>query len=200
VDEWRYGTYTTINYTIHWLAHPFNNTDNNNNDWIGSISLFIKQTLNVIHYLFILIARVCLFCSLSAPYSVVCMLQMKRLQRIAGHLNGSSDASPSVDQLVTSMATSARSNETLPKRGSDVVIVSVARTPVGSLNGSLSSLTAPQLGSAAIKAALKRANIPATAVQEVFMGNVLSAAQGQAPARQVNTTLSALSSPYHGHV
>ncbi len=66
----------------------------------------------------------------------------------------------------------------------DVVIVGAARTPVGAFLGSLSSLTAPQLGAAAIKAALERAGISSSKVDEVFMGCVLQAGVGQAPARQ----------------
>ncbi|KAI2766472.1 hypothetical protein DTO012A8_8324 [Penicillium roqueforti] len=66
-----------------------------------------------------------------------------------------------------------------------VYIVSTARTPVGSFLGSLSSLTAPQLGAHAIKAAVERAEgINASDVEEVFFGNVLSAGVGQNPARQ----------------
>lgn len=66
----------------------------------------------------------------------------------------------------------------------EVYIVSVARTPIGNLGGVLSSLTAIDLGSKAIKAAVERAGISADAVNEVFMGNVLQANVGQAPARQ----------------
>ncbi|KAJ5286891.1 Acetyl-CoA acetyltransferase IB [Penicillium angulare] len=66
-----------------------------------------------------------------------------------------------------------------------VYIVSTARTPVGSFLGSLSSLTAPQLGSHAIKAAVERAEgVNASDIEEVFFGNVLSAGVGQNPARQ----------------
>jgi acetyl-CoA C-acetyltransferase len=65
-----------------------------------------------------------------------------------------------------------------------VFIVSATRTPIGAYLGSLSSLTASQLGTAAIKAALERANVAPELVGEVFMGNVLSAGMGQAPARQ----------------
>lgn len=65
-----------------------------------------------------------------------------------------------------------------------VVIVSAARTPIGSFMGSLSSLTATQLGSAAIKGALEKINLDPSLVQEVFMGNVVQAGVGQAPARQ----------------
>lgn len=66
----------------------------------------------------------------------------------------------------------------------DVCIVGVARTPMGGFLGSLSSLSATELGSIAIRAALKRANVDPSLVQEVFFGNVLSANLGQAPARQ----------------
>lgn len=65
-----------------------------------------------------------------------------------------------------------------------IVIVSVARTPMGGMLGSLSSLAAHELGSAAIKAAVERAGLQAAQVDEVLMGNVLQAGQGQAPARQ----------------
>ncbi|MBE0642552.1 MAG: acetyl-CoA C-acetyltransferase [Bacteroidetes bacterium] len=65
-----------------------------------------------------------------------------------------------------------------------VVIVSAARTPIGAFNGTLKSLTAPQLGAIVIKEALKRANVKPEDVSEVIMGNVLTAGVGQAPARQ----------------
>ncbi|KAK7404007.1 erg10, acetyl-CoA C-acetyltransferase [Neonectria punicea] len=65
-----------------------------------------------------------------------------------------------------------------------VYIVSVARTPIGSFLGSLSSLSATQLGSTAIKGAVERAGIKPEDVDEVFFGNVLSAGLGQGPARQ----------------
>jgi acetyl-CoA C-acetyltransferase len=66
----------------------------------------------------------------------------------------------------------------------EVYIVSAVRTPIGSFGGSLSSLTAIQLGSAAIKGALEKAEVAGELVNEVFMGNVVSANLGQAPARQ----------------
>ncbi len=65
-----------------------------------------------------------------------------------------------------------------------VVIVSVARTAMGGFQGSLSAKSAPELGAAAIKAAVARAGLKAEDVQEVFMGCVLHAGLGQAPARQ----------------
>lgn len=68
----------------------------------------------------------------------------------------------------------------------EVFIVSVARTPIGSFNGALSSLTAVQLGVIAVQAALERSGVKAEQVNEVYMGNVISANLGQAPANQVS--------------
>lgn len=65
-----------------------------------------------------------------------------------------------------------------------VVILGAARTPVGSFMGTLSSLPAPRLGAAAIQSAIQQAKIKASDVQEVVMGQVLTAGSGQAPARQ----------------
>lgn len=63
-------------------------------------------------------------------------------------------------------------------------ILSASRTPIGSFQGSLSTLPAPRLGAIAIKAALEKAQVPADDVQEVILGQVLTAGAGQAPARQ----------------
>src|SRR5580658_5740466 len=65
-----------------------------------------------------------------------------------------------------------------------IVIVGAARTPIGAFQGDLSGLTAPDLGSAAIRAAVTRAGVSAAGVDEVLFGCVLPAGQGQAPARQ----------------
>jgi acetyl-CoA C-acetyltransferase len=65
-----------------------------------------------------------------------------------------------------------------------IVIVGTARTAIGGFQGAFAPLTAPQLGSAAIKAAIARAGVPTDEVSEVLMGCVLPAGQGQAPARQ----------------
>ncbi|MDP9002744.1 MAG: thiolase family protein [Myxococcota bacterium] len=67
-----------------------------------------------------------------------------------------------------------------------VFIVGACRTPIGSFLGSLSSVRAPDLGKTAIKGSLARARLAPDAVEEVFMGNVLSAGIGQAPARQAS--------------
>ncbi len=66
----------------------------------------------------------------------------------------------------------------------DVVIVSAARTPIGSFNGSLSSLSGAQLGAIAVGAAMERAGIDPKEIDEVILGHVLTAAQGQNTARQ----------------
>lgn len=66
----------------------------------------------------------------------------------------------------------------------EVVIVSAARTPMGSFQSQLAPLSATQLGAVAIEAAVQRAGISKEDVQEVYMGNVVSAGLGQAPARQ----------------
>lgn len=66
----------------------------------------------------------------------------------------------------------------------EVVIVAATRTPIGSFMGSLSSLSATQLGSAAIKGVLDKIKLDPALVQEVYMGNVIQAGVGQAPARQ----------------
>ncbi len=65
-----------------------------------------------------------------------------------------------------------------------VVIVSAARTPIGSFMGALSTVSAPKLGAAAIKGALEKINLDPNKVDEVLMGNVVQAGVGQAPARQ----------------
>jgi acetyl-CoA C-acetyltransferase len=68
----------------------------------------------------------------------------------------------------------------------DIVIVSAARTPVGAFNGALASLPAHELGKVAIKAALERAGVEGAQVSEVILGQILSAGQGQNPARQAS--------------
>ena len=67
---------------------------------------------------------------------------------------------------------------------SHAVICSIARTPIGKFKGSLSHLTAPQLGSIAIKGALSRLDDTSIKIVESYMGNVLQAGIGQAPCRQ----------------
>ncbi|HLF74567.1 MAG TPA: acetyl-CoA C-acetyltransferase [Anaerolineales bacterium] len=66
----------------------------------------------------------------------------------------------------------------------EAVILSAARTPVGKFQGSLSSVPAPELGAIAVKAAVERAGIKPEEIEEVIMGNVVQAGEGQAPARQ----------------
>src|SRR5271165_1154462 len=68
----------------------------------------------------------------------------------------------------------------------DIVIVSAARTPVGAFNGAFATLPAHDLGKVAIKAALDRAGLEPARVSEVIMGQILTAGQGQNPARQAS--------------
>ncbi|EGP90996.1 uncharacterized protein MYCGRDRAFT_65302 [Zymoseptoria tritici IPO323] len=71
-----------------------------------------------------------------------------------------------------------------PKEIQEAYILSAVRTPTALFNGSFSSVSAPQLGATAIKEAIKRSSIPQEKISHVYMGNVISAAAGQAPARQ----------------
>jgi acetyl-CoA C-acetyltransferase len=74
----------------------------------------------------------------------------------------------------------------MSKDASTIVIAGAARTPVGAFNGTLGSLPAHELGQVAIKAALERANVETGEVSEVIMGQILTAGQGQNPARQAS--------------
>lgn len=67
----------------------------------------------------------------------------------------------------------------------EVVIVAASRTPVGSLNGTLKTLTAPELGAVALKHALDVSKVPPELIEEIYFGNVVQAGVGQSPARQV---------------
>lgn len=69
-------------------------------------------------------------------------------------------------------------------KDTDVVVCGFARTPIGKLGGGLASKTGPQLGAIAIQEAIKRSGLSKSAIQEAYLGNVVSAGIGQAPARQ----------------
>ena len=69
----------------------------------------------------------------------------------------------------------------------EIVLVSAVRTPVGAFQGALASVPAPRLGALVIEEALKRAGVQKDQVDEVIMGNVLAAGEGQAPARRLNS-------------
>jgi acetyl-CoA C-acetyltransferase len=79
-------------------------------------------------------------------------------------------------------STSAARKETIQ----EAYILSAARTPTGKFNGAFSSVSAPRLGAVAIKSALEKSNVPISKISDVYMGNVLSAGMGQAPARQAS--------------
>ena len=68
----------------------------------------------------------------------------------------------------------------------DIVIVSATRTPVGTFNGAFATVPAHELGRTAIKAVLERAGVEGARVSEVIMGQILTAGQGQNPARQAS--------------
>ncbi|KAL2885351.1 Acetyl-CoA acetyltransferase [Ceratocystis lukuohia] len=68
----------------------------------------------------------------------------------------------------------------------DVYILSAARTPTAKFNGSFKTVSAPELGAAAIKSALEKSKVPVSKITDVYMGNVLQAAVGQSPARQAS--------------
>ena len=70
-------------------------------------------------------------------------------------------------------------------QGHEVVIVAATRTPVGSINGALKTLTAPQLGIVALKHAFEQSKVDPKEVEEIYFGNVVQAGVGQSPARQV---------------
>lgn len=73
----------------------------------------------------------------------------------------------------------------LPQSHHEVVIVAASRTPVGSLNGTLKALTAPQLGVVALKHAIEKSKVNPHSIEEIYFGNVVQAGVGQSPARQV---------------
>ena len=74
----------------------------------------------------------------------------------------------------------------MSQNGREAVIVSAVRTPVGRFQGTLTSLSASDLGAVAVRAAVERAGVEPAAIDEVLMGNVVLAGQGQAPARQAS--------------
>ncbi|TBU32144.1 thiolase [Dichomitus squalens] len=89
----------------------------------------------------------------------------------------SSASRPFLRHLRRNMSSSVQRHE--------AVIVAASRTPVGSINGSLKALTAPQLGSIALKHAFEKSGVKPESVEEIYFGNVVQAGVGQSPARQV---------------
>src|SRR4051812_35708047 len=81
-------------------------------------------------------------------------------------------------------ATSRLRSTSMASNPDPIVILSYARTPMGSFQGALSGVSATELGATAVKAAVERAGLSGDQIDKVFMGNVLSAGLGQAPARQ----------------
>lgn len=89
-------------------------------------------------------------------------------------------------QRLSALSRQLSSTSALKKEIQDAYILSAVRTPCGVFNGSLASVSAPQLGATAIKEAIARSTVPADKFGHVYMGNVLQGAVGQAPARQAS--------------
>ena len=89
-------------------------------------------------------------------------------------------------QRLSALSRQLSSTSALKKEVQDAYILSAVRTPCGVFNGSLASVSAPQLGATAIKEAIARSTVPADKFGHVYMGNVLQGAVGQAPARQAS--------------
>src|SRR3981081_2911720 len=113
---------------------------------------------------------------ISSSGRLTCPDSVNRLRPETGHPSGSPP----------SPAASPRTQTQEMSMSDDVVIVSAARTPVGSFNGAFATTPAHDLGAIAIRAALERAGIEPGRVSEVIMGQILTAAQGQNPARQAS--------------
>ncbi|EXJ87752.1 acetyl-CoA C-acetyltransferase [Capronia coronata CBS 617.96] len=94
----------------------------------------------------------------------------------------STTASARLSQVRSHFSTSSAARKEIQ----DAYILSAARTPTGKFNGSFMSLSASQLGAVAIKSALEKSKVPVSKITDVYMGNVLSAGMGQAPARQAS--------------
>ncbi|ETI25630.1 hypothetical protein G647_02404 [Cladophialophora carrionii CBS 160.54] len=98
-------------------------------------------------------------------------------------------ASPSsarLSQMRSHLSTNATSPMARNKEVGEAYILSAARTPTAKFNGSFMSLSAPQLGAVAIKSAIEKSKVPIAKITDVYMGNVLAAGMGQAPARQAS--------------
>jgi len=109
------------------------------------------------------------------------------LRRSAGLVSrNSTNMSSGPQQRLQAVQRHFSSSTRRPKEIQDAYIVSAVRTPCALFNGSFSSVSAPQLGATAIKEAIKRSDVPAEKITHVYMGNVMQASVGQAPARQAS--------------
>lgn len=106
------------------------------------------------------------------------------LRRSAGLVSRSTMSGP--QQRLQAVHRHFSSSTRQSKEIQDAYIVSAVRTPCALFNGSFSSVSAPQLGATAIKEAIKRSSVPAEKITHVYMGNVMQASVGQAPARQAS--------------
>ncbi|OCT47014.1 Acetyl-CoA acetyltransferase [Cladophialophora carrionii] len=97
-----------------------------------------------------------------------------------------SSSSARLSQMRSHLSTNATSPMARNKEVGEAYILSAARTPTAKFNGSFMSLSAPQLGAVAIKSAIEKSKVPIAKITDVYMGNVLAAGMGQAPARQAS--------------
>ena len=106
--------------------------------------------------------------------------------RTAMRASSSTSSSARLSQMRNHLSTNATSPMARNKEIGDAYILSAARTPTGTFNGSFKTMSAPQLGAVAIKSAIEKSKVPIAKITDVYMGNVLSASVGQAPARQAS--------------
>ncbi|KIW65949.1 hypothetical protein PV04_08162 [Phialophora macrospora] len=97
-----------------------------------------------------------------------------------------SSSSARLSQMRSHLSTTATSPLARNRQVGEAYIISAARTPTAKFNGSFMSLSAPQLGAVAIKSAIEKSKVPIAKITDVYMGNVLGAGVGQAPARQAS--------------
>jgi len=115
-------------------------------------------------------------CSVPSPLPAMSFRVASSTSRALKSFGTSAGFNPARRQL---SSTTARKQEIR-----DAYIIAGARTPTAKFNGSFATVSAPQLGATAIKGAIEKSTVPASEIEKVYMGNVMSAAMGQSPARQ----------------
>ncbi|OAP59269.1 hypothetical protein AYL99_06567 [Fonsecaea erecta] len=106
--------------------------------------------------------------------------------RAASRASSATGAGARLAQMRSHMSSKATSPMARNKEIGEAYILSASRTPTAKFNGSFISMSAPQLGAVAIKSAIEKSKVPISKITDVYMGNVLQAGMGQAPARQAS--------------
>ncbi|KIX99956.1 uncharacterized protein Z520_04594 [Fonsecaea multimorphosa CBS 102226] len=106
--------------------------------------------------------------------------------RVASRASSTTSAGARLSQMRSHMSTNATSPMARNKEIGEAYILSASRTPTAKFNGGFISMSAPQLGAVAIKSAIEKSKVPISKITDVYMGNVLAAGMGQAPARQAS--------------